>query len=290
MIQTETVDLDETGKLILDQIYNRNRPIPYYSTLLPLKYCIPQVAKPVFRKVIDEYRRVHGRRRLKIVDVGCSYGVNAALLKHGKDLPALYAHYAGRQAAKLDRAGLIARDGDFYGGADADEALEFVGVDTAERAVAYAVEAGILDEGVCVDLEREEPSADERALLAGADLVISTGCVGYVGENTFRRILDSNEGRGPWFANFVLRMFSFEPLRALFATRSYRTERAGGQPFPQRRFASREERERVRRRLNGLGVGVGEMERRGWLAAEFFLTRPAADCRLAPLTGMMPAR
>lgn len=284
----ETADLDETGKVVLDQIYNKSTPVSYYSTLVNLEYCIPQVAKPVFQAIIDQYRRQHGRRRLRIIDVGCSYGVNAALLKHGKDMPALYSHYAGRQAARLDRSGLLRWDAGFYG-EDSEDTLEFIGVDTADRAISYAVAAGILDDGVTCDLEREEPTDEECRLLADADLVISTGCIGYVGEKTFARILDANRGRTPWFANFVLRMFPFAPMRTLFAEHGYRTEHAEARSFAQRRFASPAERARVRQNLDELGTGLGELERSGWLAAEFFLCRPPADIRAAPLDGFMPA-
>jgi predicted TPR repeat methyltransferase len=241
------------------------------------------LAKPVFDEVIAACRRMRNRKRLKLIDVGCSYGVNAALLKHRIDMTELYDLYTGRSAEGLARDRLTARDRRLFAeGADAP-AFEVVGLDSAERAVAYAVETGILDNGVAADLEANEPEADERDALSGADLVISTGCIGYVGAPTFARILDANRATQPWLAHFVLRMFSFEPLRNLFKARGYLTEKARGRLFRQRRFASSAERAEVLGRLKERGVDVAGREAEGWLYAEFFLSRPVEEARRMPL-------
>lgn len=283
----DAANLDGTGKVILDNVYNRRDPRDYYSTLKPLQYLIPHFAKPIFEAVIAARRKMRGRQRLKIVDVGCSYGVNAALLKHQKEMADLYDLYAGRAAAGLDRERLIARDQALFAATADLVPLEMIGLDVADRAVAYAVDTGILDDGVAVDLEAHAPDAEERRALSGADLVISTGCVGYVGARTFAHILDANRAARPWMAHFVLRMFSFEPLRGLFRRFGHTTEKAQGRLFRQRRFASRAERSRVLGRLAELGIDVTDREAQGWLYAEFFLSRPAEEARRMPLAQIL---
>ena len=280
-------NLDRTGKVVLDDIYNRPDPRGYFTALKPLQYIIPQLAKPVFDEIIAAYRRMRNRKRLKLIDVGCSYGVNAALLKHRIDMADLYDLYTGRSAEGRAGDRLTARDRRLFAeGADAP-ALEVVGLDSAERAVAYAVEAGILDNGVAADLEANEPDAEERDALSGGDLVISTGCIGYVGVPTFARILDANRASQPWLAHFVLRMFSFEPLRDLFKARGYITEKAQGRLFRQRRFASSAEHAEVLGRLAERGIDAAGREAEGWLYAEFFLSRPAEEARRMPLAEIL---
>ena len=283
----DATNLDETGKVILDNIYNKRDPRDYFSTLKPLQYSIPQYAKPVFEAVIAAHRKMRGRKRLKIVDVGCSYGVNAALLKHHKEMAYLYDLYGGRAAVGLDREGLMARDRSLFAEGTDDAPIEMVGLDSAERAIAYAVETGILDDGMAVDLEAHAPDAEERRALSGADLVLSTGCVGYVGVRTFAHILNADRAARPWMAHFVLRMFSFEPLRALFRSHGYATEKAQGRLFPQRRFASLAERTEVLGRLAEHGIDATDREAQGWLYAEFFLSRPAEEARHMPLTQIL---
>ena len=48
---------DTTGKASFDDIYTAPDPRPYFETLCALDYRIPQVAKPYFRKLIEEYRQ-----------------------------------------------------------------------------------------------------------------------------------------------------------------------------------------------------------------------------------------
>ena len=83
MSTAETFALDETGKIDITDIYNKPDPRRYYSTLRHLDYQIPEAAKPVFQRVISAYRQAHEKDKVRVVDVGCSYGVNAALLKCG---------------------------------------------------------------------------------------------------------------------------------------------------------------------------------------------------------------
>ena len=103
-------DHDETGKIDLTAIYDRPDPRDDDQTLTNLDYRIPAEAAPIFRQVIEAERSVHERRSLKLLDVGCSYGVNAAILKHGRTLPDLFRTYGATATAALSRRELIARD------------------------------------------------------------------------------------------------------------------------------------------------------------------------------------
>lgn len=137
----------------------------------------------------------------------------------------------------------------------------------------YAHEAGLVHDVVHADLESGEPSDEQRALLATADLVVSTGCVGYVTEKTLTRVATAHPRRRPWMAHFVLRMFDFAPIAAELAALGYRTEQAPGL-YEQRRFASEAERAQVLNTLSANGIDTTGREDRGWLYATLYVSRP----------------
>ncbi|MGE0612116.1 MAG: hypothetical protein AB7G34_13020 [Hyphomicrobiales bacterium] len=270
--------LDKTGKLDLNGIYNNPDPREYYSTLDLLDYSVPQEAQRYFRKILATHRETTGRDATKVVDLGCSYGVNAALLKCGMTLPQLYGLYRDESTAGLDRDALIRRDRGIYETA-ASPGLEVVGVDCADRALAYAVEASILDDAVAADFESEKPAGRHRQALDSADLIISTGCVGYISERTIARTLDACGDTRPWMAHFVLRMFPYAPIQEMLAARGYVTAR-GTRPVRQRRFACAQEREQVLDRLADQGIDGSGLEYDGWYYADLYVSRPRCDADL----------
>ena len=225
---------DSTGKQSFDDVYSATDPRPYYRTLREVDYQVPQLAKPYFAKLIEE----HGATT--VLDVGCSYGVNAALYRCDTTMDELYAHYAAEEAAGLDRAALVARDR----ARACDTTVRFIGLDVAAPALAYAKDAGLLDDAVSADLENTDLTPAQSAVLAQADLVVSTGCIGYVTERTIARLADLPGGRRPAMAHFVLRMFSYEPVAEALAALGYETVGESGL-FKQRRFASAQEQEQI---------------------------------------------
>jgi len=277
MSTAETFDYDETGKIDLTNIYDRPDPRSYYATLRRLNYIIPETAKPVFQTVIDDYRQAHDQSKIRIIDVGCSYGINAAMLKGDLDMEQLYLLYAQDVTANARRSQLLSRDQTIADDILKDSELEVVGLDASANAIKYAVEANLLDDGVAADLESGRPSPEVAAVLDGADLVISTGCVGYVSESTFKGILEVNAPKKPWMAHFVLRMFPFTEIQATLDAYGYVTEKVEDQTFLQRRFASDEEQEHVLERLSGLGIDPEGLESDGWYHAEAFISRPLGE-------------
>lgn len=261
-----------TGKASFDHVYAEPDPRPYFRALRALDYHLPQLARPYFAKLVEEYRADRGVAEPTVVDVGCSYGVNAALFRTETTMDQLYDHYTGDEATSLDRAGLVGRDRGLPRGSGG---VRFVGLDVSGPALAYAREAGFVDEAVHADLERDEPTEAQRAVLAGADLVVSTGCLGYVTERTVGQ-LAALPARPPWMAHFVLRMFSYEPIAARLAGLGYATTEVAG-VFRQRRFASADERERILDTLRADGVEPHELETGGWLCARLYLSRPTEN-------------
>ncbi len=279
-------ELDDTGKIDLSGIYDRPDPHDYYQTLATLDYRVPAAAEPVLRAVIAAERAERKRRELTVLDIGCSYGVNAAILKHGCDLADLTAFYSARTTASLPRRELLSRDRDFFTKRLSDPDLRVVGLDTAENAVAYACAAGVMDAGIVADLEVQPPSEPEAELITDIDLAISTGAIGYVGAPTFAHILD-HAGRAPWFALFALRMFPINAIADVLKDAGYEVFRLTGQTFRQRRFASRKEASEVLANLAQLGIDPAGRESEGWYHAEFYFARPASETVTPPIARLV---
>lgn len=270
---------DTTGKVSLDHIYTQPDPRSYFRELRPLGYSVPQHAKPYFAKLIKEYRESRHVAVPQVLDIGCSYGINAALLKYDATMDELYARYCdaeGGAATAADartRTKLLARDRALARSRRPAQDIRFVGLDTSGNALSYALEAGFLDAAVQADLEQHDPTPPQRAQLAGTDLVISTGCLGYVTERTLTHVVRAQGGRRPWMAHFVLRMFPFDPVERALAELGYRTIRVD-EVFKQRRFASPEEQALVLETMSAAGVDARGLETEGWLHAQLCISRP----------------
>jgi hypothetical protein len=273
------VQFHATGKVSLDHIYTQPDPRAYFGTLRELDYCIPQLAKPYFALIIQDYLRARRIPTLRVLDIGCSYGINAALLKLDATMDELYERYCGPDAENQTRDALLVRDWELLRNRGRWNRARFTGLDVSHPALSYAHLAGFLDVAVHANLEENDPTQRQREQLAGTDLVISTGCLGYVGHRTISRIVKANGERRPWMAHFVLRMFPFEPVADSLAELGYETVHLA-RVFKQRRFASAEEQSLVLDTLSGVGVDPQGLETDGWLYAQLFISRPRARKRI----------
>ena len=277
------------AKANMDHIYNQPDPRTYFRELRKLGYAIPGLAKPIFQKLISHLRRWPDDR-VRLLDLGCSYGVNAALLKHDLSMPDLYEHWDSKALSDVTSEEVVAQDRRFFGDLDEPEDIEVIGLDQAESAVAFAEEAGLLDEGLAVNLETEPLPGPVKEDLAPVDLVTSTGCIGYVTEKSFDRLLPVvTQGRPPWMANFVLRLFPFEPIEATLSDWGYVTEKLEGRTFVQRQFASADEQERVVEQLQERGIDPTGKETEGHLLAEFYLSRPSDEAAATSIEQLLRA-
>ncbi len=279
-------DINE-AKASMDHIYNQPDPRAYFRELRKLGYVIPGLAKPIFQKLISHLRRRQDDT-VHVLDLGCSYGVNAALLKHDLPMSELYEHWGDKALAEVTTEEVVAYDRRFFGDLDDPEDIKVIGFDQAESAIAYAEEAGLLDEGHAVNLETEPLPGPAKEDLAPVDLVTSTGCIGYVTEKSFDRLLPAvTQGRSPWIGNFVLRLFPFDSIEATLKDWGYVTEKLEGRTFVQRRFVSAEEQGSVVEQLREHGIDPTAEETEGHLLAEFYLSRPTDEVAKAPIERLL---
>lgn len=266
------------AKADFSSIYNEADPRSYFRTLGGLGYEIPNHGPPVFERLLDE---MGGREGKTVLDICCSYGVNAALLNHKVDLGELYEHYA--DAGGIDTSSLEDADRAWFAARRRVDAVRTVGLDVAEHAVHYATAVGLLDRGVVADLESDVADERAREALGSADLVTVTGGIGYIGGRTLRAVVEAGGDEPPWIAALSLRWIDFEPIAESLEQVGLVTEEISGYCVPQRRFADEEERRAAMSGLRQRGLDPGTELDADAHFAELFVARPPEAVRDAPI-------
>ena len=280
---TSYASLNE-AKMDFSDLYISTDPRKYFQYLGQLDYIIPHLAQPVFDQLIRARREIQSEP-VTVLDLGCSYAINGALMKYALDYEALRQRYTAPALQTLNSAELKELDRHFYKAwPEQHPGLRVIGLDISENAVRYAEDCGILDHGLSVDLESRDLTPRETELLSSVDLIVSTGCVGYVTAKTFHRVMKAiKPGKSPWVTSFVLRMFPFDDIAATLSEYGLVTEPYEGATFVQRRFANREEMEATIQAVEARGLDSYGREAEGSYHADLFLSRTPAEIRRRPI-------
>lgn len=272
-------DSSNDAKANFDEIYNLPDPRRYYRTLGALDYRIPTEARPIFRKIM----KAMDRDNLNVVDIGCSYGVNSAVIQFDLDFADLAARYREPAVNAESVAEAIIEDAAFFGNVKRWGRANFIGVDIAKEAAGYAKAVGLLDEAIVANLEETPLDDQAREAISNADLIITTGAVGYVTERTFSHIIDAVDGAPPWVAAFSLRQFPFDAIADELKGFNLETEKLESRFFPQRRFRDDEEAAGAIAAVERLGLDPAGLEAEGEYFAEFYLATPKGAPALTDL-------
>jgi SAM-dependent methyltransferase len=250
-------------------VYNQPDPREYYRVLGSFGYEIPAHGTAAFELLLDE---LGGRTGKTVLDLCCSYGVNAALLNYDVELDELFAHYAGFEADTAPQAVMTA-DAEWFGERRRSDAVSIVGLDAADQAVRYATAIGLLDRGLVGDFENEELDSTQVNLLGTVDLVTVTGGVGYIGEQTFRAVVEAAGDEPPWIAALSLRWIDYDPIADVLDELGMVTELVEGFAVPQRRFADSTERDAALAGLRSQNIDPGLELELGGHYAQLYVTR-----------------
>lgn len=271
------------AKVNLDHIYSEKDPREYFKYLGQLDYIIPHLAQPIFEQLIRA-RAQSQTEPVTVLDLGSSYGVNGALMKYSLTYDMLRDRYTLPALQTLSSDGLLELDRAFYAAWPRHSHVRVIGLDVSENAIAYAQDCGTVDRGIAIDLETCDPTPEQAEALADVDLIVSTGCVGYVTSKTFRKLAAlSRRGRPAWTASFVLRMFPYDDIAASLAEQDLETEKFEGATFVQRRFADLAEMEAAVRAVEARGIDTQGHETEGLYHADFFLSRPHEEIERCPI-------
>ncbi|MDH6580672.1 hypothetical protein [Kitasatospora sp. MAP5-34] len=285
--QTPGVGGAQEAKTSFDEIYDQPDPRAFFRSLRRWEYQTPHHAQEVFRRVVtDCARTARAGEPVTVLDICCSYGINAALLNHDLTLEDLYAHYTSPQAAALTTAELIERDRSYYAAHRRPDAARVIGLDPAANAIAYARAVGLLDEGFAENLETVPATAALLRATHHTRLITITGGASFLSHRTFQALLAGT--REPvWVAAFVLRTDSYQPIAEALTPYGLITEKATTPTFPQRRFTSANEQQYAIAAVTAAGEDPRGKETDGYFHTALHLSRPPEDATALPLTTLL---
>lgn len=275
------------GKATFDPVYDRPTPAAYFSALRPLGYMTPARAQPMIRRAVAALRRLRLTETVTVLDLCAGYGVNSALLKCRLSMQDLYERLASPQARAAGQE-RIAADAQWFRQRRREEAgVRVIAQDVARHALDYSRTVGLADATVAINLEECVPAAAEAALLGSADLIVVTGGLSYIGERTFRRVLEVSRRR-PWAIYFPLRHTDTEAVDEAFEDAGHVVETAK-RPIAHRLFASAEERHRVRANVLARTAAGEAPPSQTHLEALAKLARPQDELFLPPFDEIIAA-
>jgi hypothetical protein len=261
------------GRTPFDDIYNLPDPRGFFGGLGRFDYQTPHHAQTVFRRLVAARAR---SGPVTVVDLCCSYGINAALLNHHLTLADLYRRYTSPPVAAMDTIELIKSDKDFYAARRREDAVPVVGLDIAGHAIDYALAVGLLDAGFGENLETDTASAALLRAVGSVSLITVTGGASFLTARTYHQLLRTAD-EPAWVAAFVLRTGSHRHIADALAEHGLTTEVDPEQTIAQRRFTDPDEQRYAIAAVTATGVDPTGKEARGYFHAALHLSRPTGQ-------------
>lgn len=269
-------------KSCFEDIYEAPTPHAYFNEMQRLGYEIGEQAKPFFKAAAELLHRQLGPgRTVRLLDLGCSYGVGAALSKSDFSFSDLAEFFSERASKGYDEC--VEETRELLSAAQTQPWLECAGADASREAIRFATKAGLIEAGIARNLEEgDRLDSDDTAILKQSNLLTSTGAIGYVGEKTLTPFLELlgkglNLSHGPYAVVTILRMFDPRPIAHTFAESGYGFVRVPGTRLRQRAFDGDREFEETLELLQARGVKTEGWETEGYLYADLFAAAPEKD-------------
>ncbi|PJC51217.1 MAG: hypothetical protein CO032_00770 [Nitrosopumilales archaeon CG_4_9_14_0_2_um_filter_34_16] len=255
-------------------IYTQKYPNEYLKEMGRLDYRIPDNTKPLYLSITKQlYEKLS--KKINIIDIGSSYGINSALMKYDLKMSDLDDFFLGQEPS-------IEQSKHFFENISSDDTLDFYQIDISEPALKFSENTGLCKKGICVNLESGNLPINE---MPRSDLIIATGCVGYIGYKAFSNLfelikkqqsesdLEISE-QGPVFAFSVLRIFDMEKIEKTFDHYGYSLVKSDLKPIRQRRFSDMEEKHKTISLLHSKGIDTKWLEDDGHFYADFYIASP----------------
>ena len=270
------------AKATFDDVYHAATPHAYFGEMDRHQYEIGEEAKPYFLAAIEHLQAANqGKLPPRMLDLGCSYGVGSALVKHDCSYRELSAFFHDQTPPDYD--GCVAAARPWLQARDTHPYLECVGLDCSSEALRFAEDAGLLCSSIARNFENgEKPSASEQSIMRSCNLLTSTGAIGYVGEKTLSFILEQlgkayPENAGPFVVVTILRMFDPRPIQNCFESFRYRFQQLPGVRLRQRHFADDDEQSQTIDVIRKRGLDPDGLETEGTLYADLYIGASPSD-------------
>lgn len=276
-----TVTSRRPGKANFDHIYDQPDPRAYYTTLADYDYRIPKHAQRVFGELIHE-RRARTGRPPRVLDLACSYGINAVLLRcDGVSFESLARRYASPELQGMTPEEVVEHDREYFAHRVLPGAPAIYGCDVAANAVRYGIRAGLLADGWDINLETTDPDAGMREILAETDLITVSSAIGYLTYRTVGTVLACiPKERRPWFAAFSLRTAPIDPVAHALRDHGLELATLTGRTVRQRRFVDEKEQANAIESVRNRGYVVNGHETDGYWHAQLYVGMPVDEAPL----------
>jgi len=255
-------------------IYTQKFPNSYLKEMKKLDYRIPDKTKPLYLSLAKQLYK-NSSKKIKILDIGSSYGINSALMRYDLTMSDLDDFFIKTEPT-------IEQSKQFFEKLTSDESLDFYQIDISEPALQFSENVELCKKGICVNLETGHLPLKE---LPQSDMIIATGCIGYIGYKAFSNIFEiikkqqseSNPQipkKDPIFAFSVLRIFDMEQIEKTFDHYGYSLVKTDLPLIRQRRFYDHEEKHKTVSLLHDKGIDTEKLEDNGYFYADFYMAGP----------------
>lgn len=257
-------------------IYTQDSPYEYLKEMDRLEYSISDTTKSLYNSIIEQLEETLSRP-INVLDLGSSYGINSSLMKYDLTMAELNNFFLnGTKPTKKETK-------QFYDEHTSNDNINFYQIDISEEALKFSEEMDLCKRGMNVDLEAEKLNLLES--LPKMDIVIATGCIGYIGYKAFANLLKVIKNRqfnynkskkdyvAPIFAFSVLRMFDMEDIIEVFEMYDYSVVKSDIKPIHQRNFSDPKEKAQTISILHSKGVNTEKYEDEGNFYADFYIAK-----------------
>ena len=241
-----------------------------------LEYSISASTKPLYNSIIEKLEETLSRP-INILDLGSSYGINSSLMKYNLTMSELNDFFLS------DSEPTRKETMQFYEKCTRNDNLNFFQIDISKEALKFSEDMNLCEMGMDVNLESKKLNLLES--LPKIDLVIATGCVGYIRHKAFLNLLSIIKNRQsnsiefeigcavPIFAFSVLRMFDMTDIKAAFEVYGYSVVKSDIKPIRQRNFSDSKEKVQIVSLLHEMKVDTTKYEDDGNLYADFYIAK-----------------
>jgi len=257
-------------------IYTRDSPHSYLKEMNRLEYRISDSTKPLYNTIIKELEDELSRP-INVLDLGSSYGINSSLMKYDLTMSELNDFFLKEtEPTKKETK-------QFYEECTSNDNMNFYQIDISEEALKFSEDMDLCEKAINVDLETEKLDLPES--LPKIDLIIATGCIGYIGYKAFLNLHEWIKNRqsnstgsetkyiAPIFAFTVLRMFDMKDIQEVFEMYDYSLVKSDLEPICQRNFSAPEEKMQTLCLLQDMGIDTKKYEDNGNFYADYYVAR-----------------
>jgi len=251
--------------------------VKYLKEMDRLEYSIPDSTKSLYNSIITQLEDTLSRP-INVLDLGSSYGINSSLMKYNLRMSELNDFFLnGSEPTKKETR-------QFYEKCNSNDNLNFYQIDISKEALKFSEEMNLCERGINVDLEAEKLNLLES--LPKMDVVIATGCIGYIGYKAFSNLLKVIKNRqsnsieseieyvAPIFAFSVLRIFDMGDIEEVFRIYDYTVVKSDIKPIRQRNFSNPKEKIQAVSLLHDMEINTKRYEDDGNFYADFYIAKP----------------